>query len=691
MNFLHRFSIRKRMSLILATFLLPIALLSYELYGKLHEDITFANMELKGTDYMKPLLQLLNEVADFHTTVLLARDGDNDAKKDIPEAIKTIDGEINDLIELDKKFGSELLTDKISFGSDALKKTWEKIKANNLSAEAYDTFFKDSTSLIDHIADKSGLILDPELDTFYMMDEAVSSAPKMLTELANIKYNMYLLLNNSNHQVENKDRLLVTVKIDEINNIYLPKVTGDITKALENDAANNGASPTLKPVMSAKLADYTSGTNELEQTLQKLLNGGTMSPAEFISIADKSHDGTANLAIASLEELVKMLDMRIDNLYKIMYRTFGISAGVVIIAFLLFFTISNSITNPIKRIQETMEKIIKGELDIKIAGLDYKDEIGLMAHSVESFRLSAIEKIKLEEQQKQNEILAKEEKRKATQDLATNFETRMKGVIQAVAAASTELYHTAESMTQLTSEACRKVTTVKGASEQTSHNVNTVASAAEEMAASIREVAQQVIKSSGAVKSSVHEVDKADQTSGLLQQSAEKIGSVVELIRDISEQINLLALNATIESARAGEAGKGFAVVASEVKNLAGQASKATEEIAGYVSNIQSVSGGVLDGLHSIKSSISDVEKFSTAISAAVEEQTASTREIASSMSTAASGTAQMNRDILDVNKASTEAGASADQVLQAARMLSVESEKLNSEVEKFIGELRAA
>jgi methyl-accepting chemotaxis protein len=57
----------------------------------------------------------------------------------------------------------------------------------------------------------------------------------------------------------------------------------------------------------------------------------------------------------------------------------------------------------------------------------------------------------------------------------------------------------------------------------------------------------------------------------MLAHSSKEIGAIVQLIRDIAEQINLLALNATIESARAGEAGKGFAVVASEIKHLSMQ------------------------------------------------------------------------------------------------------------------------
>ena len=73
------------------------------------------------------------------------------------------------------------------------------------------------------------------------------------------------------------------------------------------------------------------------------------------------------------------------------------------------------------------------------------------------------------------------------------------------------------------------------------------------------------------------------------------MSSIVQLIGDITGQINLLALNATIESARAGEAGRGFAVVAAEVKNLANQAKQATDKIGSEIGNLNGISSDVVE------------------------------------------------------------------------------------------------
>jgi methyl-accepting chemotaxis protein len=128
--------------------------------------------------------------------------------------------------------------------------------------------------------------------------------------------------------------------------------------------------------------------------------------------------------------------------------------------------------------------------------------------------------------------------------------------------------------------------------------MESVAAGAEQLNASVREISEAMVKSKDTALSAVGKVELADSQAQRLSVAAQAMSGIVELIGNITGQINMLALNATIESARAGEAGRGFAVVASEVKNLANQARQATDRIATEIGSLNGISSDVVGALH---------------------------------------------------------------------------------------------
>lgn len=347
------------------------------------------------------------------------------------------------------------------------------------------------------------------------------------------------------------------------------------------------------------------------------------------------------------------------------------------------------IFRPQQRLIDVMHKLAEDDIHVEIPGLDKKNEIGEISRSVQIFKQNAIDKHRLESEQEETEARNTAKARQAREELAQKFEQRVQSIIQTVASAATELYHTSESMNSMISTTSDKANNVAVESNEASQNVQNVAAAAEEMSASVREIAQQIVRSNEAVHVAVTEITNADNTSKMLEESTRRIDQIVELIQNIAAQINLLALNATIESARSGEAGKGFAVVASEVKTLANQTTNATNEIANNIGSIQLVSAQVIEVMRSIKNAVGNVQDVSSAISTAIEAQTMVTNDIASNMSRAATGTSRINHDISEVSNASSSASEAANQTLSATRMLSKEAEKLRAEVSSFLAEIR--
>jgi methyl-accepting chemotaxis protein len=179
-------------------------------------------------------------------------------------------------------------------------------------------------------------------------------------------------------------------------------------------------------------------------------------------------------------------------------------------------------------------------------------------------------------------------------------------------------------------------------SEHVRGMMESVAAGSEELNASVREISEAMSKSKENAIAAVGKVETADHQAQRLNSAAQSMSGIVQLIGDITGQINLLALNATIESARAGEAGRGFAVVASEVKNLANQAKQATDKISDEINALNGISGDVVDALNNIKSAIQSVSEYVASTAAAVEEQSTVTAEMSSSMQRAAAEAASI-------------------------------------------------
>ena len=293
-----------------------------------------------------------------------------------------------------------------------------------------------------------------------------------------------------------------------------------------------------------------------------------------------------------------------------------------------------------------------------------------------------------ERRQNEQQLVALEEQeqhRAFIEGAIAAFRERIESLLQSVGKSAEAMKSSADALLDASGKTSQRADSALQSCNEASTNVETAAIATDELSGSISEISEQLGRATGVVQSTVSEAESTNERISGLADVAQNIGDVVKMIRDIAGQTNLLALNATIEAARAGEAGRGFAVVASEVKSLAVQTANATEGIAGQIAAVQSLTTDAVSVIRGMAERMQEINLYTSAVAASMQQQTAATGEISQNVAGAASGTKNTVSLLADVTAAAAETRGSAQTVLTASHSVERDAINLRAEVEQFL------
>jgi methyl-accepting chemotaxis protein len=271
---------------------------------------------------------------------------------------------------------------------------------------------------------------------------------------------------------------------------------------------------------------------------------------QLVSIAPSGKDSAGRpygyLVIAWKTDVVS--DYIAGVRFKLIITLSGI---MLLVVAAILVGLSRLVTRPLGAIAGRMEALAASDTSTPVPYEDRKDEIGTIARSVSTFRDREAKRLALEDAQRQEERM-REARQQRVENLIDGFRRQVTGLLTHVSASLTDMQATASEMTRTTDEANSQATSVAAVSQDASSNVLTVADAAEQLVDSIREISQNVARTTSVAAQADSDASASARRMASLSAAADRIGTVIDLIRDIANQTNLLALNATIEAARAG-------------------------------------------------------------------------------------------------------------------------------------------
>jgi methyl-accepting chemotaxis protein len=645
-----------KLALAISLFVVPIAVLLYLLYQSQQVAIAFGEKEAIGNDYLTALRPV-------HAAMV-------DPTKDVdPAALKAA------IAKAEADFGAEMMT------ADQAK----------AAIAALDADPRDTTAmraLINQVGNISNLILDPDLDSYYVMDLVLLKLPELLDSVHRTA--AYAQSKAGAEKLEMKDmagflQLIGSLQatLDGAKFSLQSVYDGNEKFGNEPKDSKQRLDPPGQAMFGAigKLIDTFNAAT--------LAGGDTPLTAESITALETAaREATIAFADQSAAVMNDQFERRIAIFYMARYRSFGIAIGLSLLAALvIFFAIRLTVVKPIGGLTETMGRLAKDDTSVTVPMLRRGDELGAMARAVGQFKLGIEQRVALEAATRA-EHAEREESFKAMQALARRFEGEISQALGDMVSRTSTLRAASGVMGEAAATSGARSNSVVELAGIAAGNAQSISAAVEELSASIGEIGRQVHDAADSAETAAKDGAAAAEIVTGLTRTADSVAGILNIIRDIADNTNLLALNATIEAARAGEAGKGFAVVANEVKGLANRSARATEEIRAQIQAVQEISSSAATSISQIVSRLDSIHSAATGIAASVTQQNAATQEIARNVTEASKRQQEMAGLVGDVKNAAETTGSESSQVDRVAGEVASSVDFLKTSVDGFLKEI---
>ena len=605
--------------------------LVYQNFSSLNENVQFSQKEVDGAKLLPSAKNLLLATQSLRGTTASYLSG-NSALKD---KISSLQSDIESKLKIFNETFSSTTIDGLSEEVNAIRNSFQALLPEALNLESkvafarYTDIVEKELDLIVLIGDSSNLILDPDLDSFYMMDAVINKLPNVFENAGKVRGLGAAILSRG------------SITNPEISNISTWKSNvGASLHSLESgfDSAYRSNSK-LKAILDEKKSSIINKYKLYLDNIDKhLVQGQDINANAFFADGTKVISEASVLYDDSLVQLMRLLEERVDGLKnkeKILAleaSAFAIFLGLIFMAF--YYSVSGAVSSVVEQLQD-IEKNSDLSKDLVV---DTKDELSEIATAYNSFRHSL-------QVTMQDALVAVES--------SNSDANKMLDEANEIDENSQNMSKVISTMAQKGEDIKSELVASKEMAQNSKEQISTAYETLQKATESIQDLASQVEESSH------KEMEMADKINQL-SQDASDVKNVLTVINDIAEQTNLLALNAAIEAARAGEHGRGFAVVADEVRQLAEKTQKSLSEINATINVIMQNITEASSEMNQNAADISSMTQTSESVLKEVEwvntimnEATQQIEKSAQSIEKNAEGVETMAQDLQETDKLS--------------------------------------
>ena len=574
--------VRFARSFLLLLLLLPDLYVAYLLVQQTTKDVQFSAKESVGMAYIAPVRAFLANVQLYRVEraqtgiesrpelVRLEEKGDELMKK--IEAAELLHGATLETTETWRKARDLWGKVKISASSDPEKRDAEIAELTSLLAVEL---------IVNKAGNNSNLILDPDLDSYWLMDAYVFKLPA-LGELA-ASAGAAGIRAGQDGTLTMPERLDLAATLGQIATTTSDLIKIDLKTAMEENEKDNQARTGNRLVRPALEAKYKEHAAAIEAFVNRL-RANVLVP-ENPSFDARSLAVAAAEIIAKVQELQVITGPQLDQLCLERMARYENTRLVGIITFLIAAILISYVFNGFtSSVRAQQAKIVDENQQLQ------GDILGLLTVVSDAADGDLTARAKVTQGTLGNVADAFNQMMESWQQLVGAIISQLDKTNHAVAELRASAGTMATGATRQAAEVQAATTSVQRMSEEigrVSGNAETAAAAAartKESAVNGADSVQTVVVGMDSLRALVQAGAKKIKTLG---DRSMEINSIVGTITKISEQTNMLALNAAIEAARAGEQGRGFSVVADEVRKLAERTATATQEIEKLVRGIQ--------------------------------------------------------------------------------------------------------